>query len=326
MRFDCGFAMLKTVAASVLLLFAPLVAAQTYPSKPVRIVVPFPPAGAVDIVGRVLGEKLTQSMGQQFVVENRTGAGGIIGSEVVARAAPDGYTLLAVSSAHATNPTLFPKIPYNTERDFAPVSLVASSSYILVTHPSMPVKNVRELIAFAKTRPGQLDYSGGSIASLPHLSGELFNLMAGVKMNYVPYKGSAQVTTAVLGGEVPLMFSNMLAIMPFVQSGRFRALGVTGVKRVTSAPEVPTIAEAGVAGYEVTGWYGLVAPAGTPKDIVARLSAQTAAAMRAAEVAKRFSSEGAEPVGSTPEAFGEVIARDTAKWAKVIKASGAKVD
>ncbi len=300
--------------------------AQSYPSKPVRIVVPFPPAGAVDIVGRTLGERLALSMGQQFVVDNRAGAGGIVGSEIVAHAAPDGYTLLAVSSAHATNPTLFPKIPYNTERDFAPVSLVASSSYILVAHPSVPVRNVRELIALAKARPGQLNYSGGSIASLPHLSGELFNLLAGIKMIYVPYKGSAQVTTAVLGGEVPLMFSNMLAIMPFVQSGRFRALGVTGFKRVPGAPEVPTIAESGLPGYEVAGWYGLVAPAGTPADIITRLSTQIAAAMRTPEVVKRYSSEGADPVGSTPEAFAEVITRDTAKWAKVIKASGAKVD
>jgi tripartite-type tricarboxylate transporter receptor subunit TctC len=318
----------STVFVVLSLLVSPLLnaQAQSYPSKPVRIVVPFPPGGAVDIVGRTLGERLAATLGQTFVVDNRPGAGGIVGSEMVARAAPDGYTLLAVSSAHATNPTLFPKIPYNTERDFAPVSLVASSSYILVTHPSMPVRNVRELIAFAKGRPGQLDYSGGAIASLPHLSGELFNLLAGIKMNYVAYKGSAQVTTAVLGGEVPLMFSNMLAIMPFVQSGRFRALGVTGVKRVPSAPEVPTIAEAGLPGYEVTGWYGLIAPAATPREIVARLSTQTAVAMRAPEVARRFSSEGADPVGSTPEAFAEVIARDTAKWAKVIKASGAQIN
>ncbi len=317
---------LNTAASLVCSLLAGACLAQQYPSKPVKIVVPFTPGGAVDIVGRTLGERLAATLGQPFVVDNRPGAGGIVGSEIVARAAPDGYTLLAVSSAHATNPTLFPKIPYNTERDFAPVSLVASSSYILVTHPSMPVRNVRELIAFAKGRPGQLDYSGGSIASLPHLSGELFNLLAGIKMNYVPYKGSAQVTTAVLGGEVPLMFSNMLAIMPFVQSGRFRALGVTGAKRVSSAPEVPTIAEAGLPGYEVTGWYGLLAPAATPRDIVTRLSTQIAAAMRAPEVAKRYSSEGADPVGSTPEAFAEVIARDTAKWAKVIKAAGTRVD
>ncbi|NBR28354.1 MAG: tripartite tricarboxylate transporter substrate binding protein [Betaproteobacteria bacterium] len=320
---------MRAVRYALVLMLAAMTAplcAQTYPSKPVRIVVPFPPAGAVDIVGRVLGEKLAQSMGQPFVVENRAGAGGIVGSEVVARATADGYTLLAVSSAHATNPTLFPKIPYNTERDFAPVSLVAGSSYMLVTHPSMPVKSVRELIAFAKARPGTINFASGGPASLPHLSGELFNLMAGVALVHVPYKGSAPAATAALGGEVPLLFSNMLGIMPFVQAGRFRALGVTGTKRVTSAPEVPTIAEAGVPGYEVTGWYGLVAPAGTPKDIVARLSAQTAAAMRAPEVVKRFSSEGAEPAGSTPEAFAEVIARDTAKWAKVIRASGAKVD
>ena len=317
--------MIRLTTLVCLLLGAACAFAQSWPSKPVRIVVPFPPGGAVDIVGRTLGTQLAQSLGQPFVIDNRPGAGGIVGSEAVARAAPDGYTLLAVSSAHATNPTLFPKIPYNTERDFAPVSLVAGSSYMLVTHPSMPVKNVRELIAFAKAHRGELNFASGGPASLPHLAGELFNVMAGVKMIHVPYKGSAPATTAVLGGEVPLMFSNMLAIMPFVQSGRFRALGVTGVKRVAGAPEVPTIAEAGLPGYEVSGWYGL-APAGTPKDIIARLAMQTAAAMRNPEVAKRYSSEGADPVGSTPEAFAEVIARDTAKWAKVIKASGAKVD
>jgi tripartite-type tricarboxylate transporter receptor subunit TctC len=301
-------------------------AAQQYPAKPVKIVVPFPPGGAVDIVGRTLGAQLAQTMGQPFVIDNRPGAGGIVGSELVARAAADGYTLLAVSSAHATNPTLFPKIPYNTERDFAAVSLVASSSYMLVAHPSVPVKNVRELIAFAKARPGEVNYASGGPASLPHLSGELFNLMAGVKLVHVPYKGSAPAATAVMGGEVSLLFSNMLGIMPFVQAGRFRALGVTGTKRVSGAPEVPTIAEAGLPGYEVTGWYGLVAPAGTSSVIIARLSAQTAAAMRTPEVAKRYSSEGADPVGSTPDAFAEVIARDTAKWAKVIRASGARVD
>ena len=307
-------------------LFAGCCFAQPYPAKSVRIIVPFTPGGAVDIVGGTLGEKLSASLGQPFVVDNRPGAGGIVGSELVARSAPDGYTLLAVSSAHATNPTLFAKISYNTERDFAPVSLVASSSYMLVAHPSVPVRTVRELIAFAKARPGQLNYAGGAVASLPHLSGELFNLMTGVKLIYVPYKGSAQVTTVVLGGEVPLMFSNMLAIMPFVHSGRFRALGVTGLSRVPAAPEVPTIHESGLPGYEVAGWYGLLAPAGTPREIVARLNAQIAAAMRAPDIVKRYSSEGADPVGSTPEAFAEVITRDIAKWAKVIKASGARVE
>jgi tripartite-type tricarboxylate transporter receptor subunit TctC len=299
---------------------------ESYPVKPIRLVVPFPPGGAVDIVARTLGAQLTQALSQQFVIENRPGAGGIVGTEFVARAAPDGYTLLAVSSAQATNPSLYAKLPYNTERDFAPVSLVAGSSYMLVTHPSMPVKSVRELIAFAKARPGQLNFASGGPASLPHLAGELFNLMAGVRMTHVPYKGSAPAATAVLGGEVTLLFSNMLGIMPFVQAGRFRALGVTGVKRVAAAPEVPTIAEAGLPGYEVIGWYGLIAPAGTPKEIVVRLSAQTAVAMRAPEMVKRFSSEGAEPVGSTPEAFAETISRDIVKWAKVIKASGARVD
>jgi tripartite-type tricarboxylate transporter receptor subunit TctC len=316
----------RMILCAAALLLAPVLNAQPYPSKPVRLVVPFPPGGAVDIVGRTLGAELAAALGQPFVIDNRSGAAGVIGSEFVARAAPDGYTLLAVSSGHATNPTMFPKIPYNTERDFAPVSLVASSSYMLVTHPSVPARSVRELIAFAKAHPRQLDFAGGSTGSLPHLSGELFKLMAGVQMTYVPYKGSAQVTTGVLGGEVPLMFSNMLAIMPFVQTGRLRALGVTSPKRVAGAPAVPTIAESGLPGYEVAGWYGLVAPAATPKEIVARLSAQVSAAMRAPDVVKRYSTEGADPVGSTPELFAEVITRDIAKWAKVIRAAGAKVE
>lgn len=322
--------MTKSIAGALLpvavLLAAPWLHAQPYPSRPVRLVVPFPPGGAVDIVGRTLGAELAAALGQPFVIDNRSGAAGVIGTEYVARAAPDGYTLLAVSSGHATNPTMFPKIPFNTERDFAPISLVASSSYMLATHPSMPARSVRELIALAKSRPRQLDFAGGSTGSLPHLSGELFKLMAGVQMTYVSYKGSAQVTVAVLGGEVPLMFSNMLAIMPFVQSGRLRALGVTSLKRVAGAPEVPTIAESGLPGYEVAGWYGLLAPAATPRDIVARLSAQVGVAMRAPDVVKRYTSEGADPVGSTPELFAEVIARDIVKWARVIRAAGARVD
>lgn len=322
--------MTKSIAGALLpvavLLAAPWLHAQPYPSRPVRLVVPFPPGGAVDIVGRTLGAELAAALGQPFVIDNRSGAAGVIGTEYVARAAPDGYTLLAVSSGHATNPTMFPKIPFNTERDFAPISLVASSSYMLATHPSMPARSVRELIALAKSRPRQLDFAGGSTGSLPHLSGELFKLMAGVQMTYVSYKGSAQVTVAVLGGEVPLMFSNMLAIMPFVQSGRLRALGVTSLKRVAGAPEVPTIAESGLPGYEVAGWYGLLAPAATPRDIVARLSAQVGVAMRVPDVVKRYTSEGADPVGSTPEQFAEVIARDIVKWARVIRAAGARVD
>jgi tripartite-type tricarboxylate transporter receptor subunit TctC len=221
---------------------------------------------------------------------------------------------------------MFPKISYNTERDFAPVSLIAGSSYMLVTHPSLPVRSVRELIAYAKERPGELNFASGGNASLPHLSGELFKLMAGLQMTHVPYKGSALATNAMLGGEVPMMFSNMLAIMQHVHSGRFRALAVTGLKRVPGAPDVPTIAEAGLPGYEVTGWYGLLAPAGTPKEIVARLSTLTAAAIRTPEVAKRYASEGADPVGSTPEEFAEVIAHDLVKWAKVIKAAGIKIN
>ena len=313
-----------SVIACAALASIPAANAQQYPNKSVRIVVGFPPGGAVDILARALGQQLTQALGQQFVVDNRGGASSVIGTEIVARSPPDGYTLLVVSGAHAVNPGLFAgKLPYDTERDFAPISLIAASSYILVVHPSLPVKSVRELIAFAKSHRGQVNYA--SSGGLPQLSGELFKMMAGVEMTHIPYKGSAAVVTAVLSGEVPIMFTNLLSAMPQVQAGRFRALGVTGLTRLPSAPDIPTIAEAGVPGYEVVGWYGFLAPAGTPREIVTRLSELTAKAMRSAEVQPRLAREGVDPVGSTPEAFAKTIKDDIAKWSEVVRVSGAKV-
>ena len=310
--------------ACAMLSFTAAVGAQQYPSKPVRIVVGFPAGGAVDILARALGQQLAQALGQQFVVDNRGGASSVIGTEIVARSPPDGYALLVVSGAHAVNPGLFKKLPYDTERDFAAISLIAASSYILVVHPSMPVKSVRELIAFAKQHRGQINYA--SSGGLPQLSGELFKLKAGIEMTHIAYKGSAAVVTAVLSGEVPIMFTNLISAMPQVQAGRFRALGVTGTTRLQAAPDIPTIAEAGVPGYEVTGWYGFLAPAGTPQEIVTRLSALTAKAMHSPEVLPRLAREGVDPVGSTPEAFAKVIREDIAKWTEVVRLSGAKVD
>jgi tripartite-type tricarboxylate transporter receptor subunit TctC len=299
--------------------------AQQFPNKPVRIVIGFPAGGAVDIIARGLGQQLTQALGQQFIVDNRGGANSVIGTEIVAKAPPDGYTLLVCSGAHAVNPGLFgKKLPYDTERDFAPISLLAASSYILVVHPSLPVKSVRELIAFAKKHRGQVNYA--SSGGLPQLSGELFKMMAGIDITHIPYKGSAAVVTAVLAGEVPIMFTNLISAMPQVQAGRFRALGVTGLTRLTAAPDIPTIAEAGVAGFEVVGWYGFLAPAGTPQEIVTRLSTLTAKAMHSPEVLPRLAREGVDPVGSTPEAFTKVIHDDIAKWTEVVRVSGAKVD
>ena len=300
--------------------------AQAYPNKPVRIVVGYPPGGAVDSIARVIGQPLTQAFGQQFIVENRAGACGIIGADVVAKSPPDGYTLIALAGTHAVNPSLYKKLPYDTERDFAPVSVVASSAYILVVHPSLPVKSVRELLAFARKNRGQVNYASSGNAGMPHLSGELFKVKSGIEMTHIPYKGSAAVTTAVLSGEVPIMFSNLISTMPQVQAGRLRALGITGPARLPAAPEIPTIAESGLPGYEVTGWYGIMAPANTPADIVNRLGAAIAKSLQSPEVLRRFAGEGIDPVGSTPEAFGKLVHADLVKWAEVVRISGARVD
>lgn len=314
------------VFACATLACVPVALAQQYPSKPVRIVVGYPPGGAIDILARLMALQLAPAFGQQFVVENRGGASGIIGADVVAKSAPDGYTLIVLSGTHTVNPSLYKKLPYDTERDFAPISLIASSAYVMVVHPSLPVKNVRELIAFAKKHRGQVNYASSGNAGMPHLSGELFKVKSGIEMTHIPYKGSAAVTTAVLAGEVPIMFSNLISTMPQVHAGRFRALGVTGPTRIAAAPDIPTIAESGLPGFEVVGWYGLMTTAGTPAEIINRLSAQAAKAMQSPEVLKRFASEGIDAVGSTPEAFGKVIREDIVKWAEVVRMSGAKVD
>ena len=318
----------KTWSGAALLLAAAVLAAavhaQPYPAKPVKLVVGYPPGGAVDILARALGQQLAQMLGQQFVIDNRGGANSIIGTDIAAKSAPDGYTLLVASAAHAVNPGLVKKLPFDTERDFAPVSLIATSSYILVVHPSLPVKSVRELIALAKARPGQVNFA--SSGGLPQLAGEYFRLKAGVDMIQIPYKGSAAVVTAVLSGEVPIMFTNLISAMPQVQAGRFRALGVTGATRLKAAPDIPTIAEAGVPDYEVSGWYGLLAPAGTPAELVNRLSTLTNKAMASPEVQPRLAREGVDAAGSTPEAFAKLIREDIAKWTEVARQSGAKLD
>ena len=315
----------RVILSAFLLTILTSAQAQHYPNKPVRIVVGFPPGGAVDILARALAQQLSQALSQQFVVDNRGGASSVIGTEIVAKSPPDGYTLLVVSGAHSVNPSLFAgKLPYNTERDFAPISLIAASSYILVVHPSLQVKSVRELITFAKKNRGLVNYA--SSGGLPQLSGELFKMMAGVEMTHIPYKGSAAVVTAVLSGEVPIMFTNLLSAMPQVKAGRFRALAVTALKRLASAPDIPTIAEAGIPSYEVVGWYGFLAPTATPFEIVMRLSTLTAEAMNSPELQPRLAREGVDPVGSTPDAFSKIIKDDIEKWTEVVRKSGAKVD
>jgi len=297
-----------------------------YPVKPVRVVVGFPAGGPSDILARLVAQKLGEAAGQQFVVDNRGGASGMIGAELVAKAPPDGYTLLVVPATHSVNPSLYKKIPFDTLRDFTPVSLIAEGPFILVVHPSLPVKSVQELVALARRRPGELNYASAGVGGLPHLAGELFKSTTGIKMNHIPYKGAAPATIDLVAGHVTIMFNNMLSAIPHVKAGRLRALGVTTAKRSGAVPEVPTIAQAGVRGYEVSGWYGLLGPAGLPAGVVNRLNAEVNRAMRQSDVVKRLAGEGVDALGSTPDAFGMRIRNEMAKWGAVVKASGASAD
>jgi len=300
--------------------------AQGYPAKPVKVVVPYPPGGPTDIVARVVSQKLSEQTGQQFVVENRAGAGGNIGAEAVARAGADGYTLLVATTAHAINPSLFKQLGYDLQKDFAPVSQLTGGPLVIVANPSLPAKNVKELIALAKSKPGRLNYASSGNGQSTHLSAELFSSMAGIKMNHVPYKGSAPALTDVIGGQADLMFDTMLSAMPQVKTGKLRALAVTSAARSPAAPELPTVAESGLPGYEAIAWNGLLAPAGTPKDVVAKLNAEVKKALEVPEVKERFAAQGFGAAWSPPEQYAAFIQSELAKWAKVVKASGATLD
>jgi tripartite-type tricarboxylate transporter receptor subunit TctC len=301
--------------------------AQSYPSKPIRIIVPFPPGGATDILARAVGNELTRTWGQAVPIENHGGAGGNIGADMVAKSTPDGYTLvMGTVGTHAINMSLYSKMPYDTVKDFAPVTLVASVPNVLAVHPSLPVKTVQDLIELAKARPGQIFFASSGNGTSIHLAGELFKTMAGVNMVHVPYKGSAPAVADLLGGQVSLMFDNMPSSLPHIKAGKLRGIAVTSAKRSPALPELPTIAEAGLPGYEASSWFGILAPAGTPGDIVHKLSQTIAASLQAPEMKERLSSQGAEPVGNTPEQFAATIQSEIAKWAKVVKASGAKLD
>ncbi len=299
--------------------------AQAYPSKPVRLVLPFPPGGGTDVVGRLVAQKLSASTGQPFVVENRAGAGGRIGADLVAKSPPDGYTLmLGTSSVTGTGPALYQKLPFDMPKDFAPVSLVAYTAYLLVIHPSVPVSSVKGLIALAKLRPGRLTFSSSGAGGASHLSGELFSSMAGIKMIHVAYKGSSPGMLSVVAGETDLGFNNTLPALPQVKSGRLRALGVTTPQRSALLPGVPTIAESGLPGFEVQQNYGVLAPAGTPREIVLRLNQEIAKAMRTEDAKSRLLADGSEVKVSTPEEFEKAIMAEIAKWSKVIKQAGIK--
>ncbi|MBY0270085.1 MAG: tripartite tricarboxylate transporter substrate binding protein [Burkholderiales bacterium] len=318
----------KAVALLPLLL-APLVlpaAAQPYPAKPVRIVVPFPPGGPTDIVTRLMAPKMAEAMGQQIVVDNRGGAGGAIGTEQVAKSAPDGYTLImGTIGGLAVAKSLNPKLGYDTLRDLAPITQSVTVTSILVIHPSVPAKNVKELLALAKAAPGKMNYGSSGNGTITHLAGELLKLMSRVDIAHVPYKGGAPALTALVSGEVDLTYENSLIITPHIKSGRVKALAVTGAKRSALLPDLPTIAET-LPGYSASGWYGLLAPAATPKPVLVRLHSEAVKALRAPDVIEKLSGQGAEPVASTPEEFTAFIRSETEKWAKLVKAANMRAD
>jgi tripartite-type tricarboxylate transporter receptor subunit TctC len=298
--------------------------AQAYPVKPVRVVVPFAPGGGTDVIARYLAAGLTEGMKRQFFVENRAGANGVIGTELVARATPDGYTLLFVSSPHSVNPSLY-KLNFDTLRDFAPISLVALSPYILVIHPSLPARNVKEFIALARKRPDEITYGSGGSGSSAHLTGELFNQMAGVKLREIPYKGAGPALLAVLSGETAAVFGNALTVKPHIQSGRLRALGLASAKRSESSPELPTIAEMGVPGFQADAVLGLLAPAGTPRPVIDTLNAQVHKTMRTPAAVEAMRGAGVEIALSTPEEFGRIIESEMQRWGKVVRSLNIKV-
>ncbi|HXJ52943.1 MAG TPA: tripartite tricarboxylate transporter substrate binding protein [Burkholderiales bacterium] len=318
---------LRVVCVALAVLAAGAEGADVYPSKPIRFVVAFPPGGGTDLVARTVAPRLAERLAQQVVVDNRPGAGGNLGTEIVAKSAPDGYTMLMGSVGPlAINASLFARMPFDPLKDLAPVTLAASTPNVLVVHPSLPVTTVRELIALARARPGAINFASSGQGTPAQLAGELFNSMAGVKMVHVPYKGAAPALADLLGGQVQVMFSTMPPALPHVTAGRLRALAVASLRRSPAAPELPTLDETALPGFEATTWHGVMVPAGTPSAIVAKLHDDIVAVLRTPEIAERLSSQGAEAIGNTPEEFASYIRSETAKWAKVVRESGAKLE
>jgi len=300
---------------------------QTYPAKPIRIIVPFPAAGTADIMARVVGQKMSASWGQQVVVDNRAGAGGNIGAELAAKAAPDGYTFfLCTVGTHAIHQTLYKKLAFDPIRDFAAMAYIAGVPNVAVVHPSIPVRSVKELIAFVKARPGQINFGSSGTGSSVHMSGEMLKVMAGLTMTHIAYKGNPQAVTDLMTGQIELMITNMPSVIPFIKAGRLRALAVTTKERSSALPELPTMQEAGIPGYESSAWFGLLGPAGTPRDVINKTNAEVQRVLKLPDVKQNLASQGAEPLFMSAEEFGAFIRDETAKWAKVVKAAGVHAD
>ena len=312
--------------AALALLACATVSAQPFPSKPMKIVVPFPPGAATDLLARTVAQKMTEAWGQTVVVENRAGATGTIGSQFVMNSPADGYTLLMATATHAINATLLPNPNFDLQKDLVPISLAASVPLLLAVHPSLPAKNVTQLVALAAAQPGKLNFASGSTGSASHLAGEMLKNMAKIDMVHIPYKGGSLAIQDLVAGQVTVMFENMPSILPFVQSIRLRGLAVTGAKRSPAAPELPTMIESGYPGFEAGSWYGLFAPAGTPQEIVSRLNTEVVKTLKNLETRKLLAQQGAEPIGSSEAQFAEFIQAEIAKWARVVKSANVKVE
>lgn len=319
--------MKRSFLTSALLIAAGSAWAQAYPTKPVTLVVPAPAGGPTDIIGRLAGQILTPQLGQNVVVDNRSGAGNTLGTDYVAKARPDGYTLTIGSpSSHSIAPSIYRNLPYDPVRDFTPVALLATSPTVLVIHPSIPARNLKEFIALARAKPGDLNFGSGGNGTTSHLTGEYFKTAAGVKITHVPYKGSAGATTDLLAGQIQMMFHGLHLSLPYMRTGKLRGLGLTSPKRSPLMPELPTISEAGLRGFEVNTWYGVLGPAGLPRDVVSRLNAALLKGVEQPAMRARLVEQGLDIIGSTPEQFARVIAEEKEKWAKVVQQSGARVD
>ena len=299
--------------------------AQNYPAKPVRIIVPFAPGGGSDFIGRFIAQRLTDSFGKQVIVENKPGAGGVLGIEQGVKSAPDGYTLVLIASSYTVNPAIY-KLSFDPVGDITPIIQLSQGPLLVVVRPSLPAKNLKELIALAKSKPGQINFASSGQGSVIHLATELFDTMAGVKMNHIPYKGTGPALTDTIGGQTDVFFSSTATAMPHVQAGKLRALAVTTAKRIPALPEVPTVAEAGVPGYDVVLWHGLIGPKGMPKEIVARVNAEATKALKLKETAQQLQNDGVAPAGGTPEEFGATIKKEIAMWRKVVTDAGVKVE